>query len=478
MNLSRRAFLAGGSATLLVSGCRTCDWLGCSPNLRFGVVSDIHVTTPASSALFEKSLRYFKSRGVDAVVVPGDLTDWGLAGSLKYVREAWDRVFAGTDVVPLFCTGNHDYDGWAYSDMAVEMRANGFSGADAVVTARDAAKDNAQMAAAWQAAFGEDFDVVRLRTVKGYDFVSCEYREMEKLGEWMAAHGKRLSGDKPFFYFQHLPIKGTTCDSFVWADNGIVKPVLDRFPNAIAFTGHTHQPFVDERLIWQGTFTAISTPSLSYACFPRGDFENGGGTRAGNAKQTMPMLPMRRDLRGGQGFVVSVYEDEMVVERVDLEEDGAEGAPAWIVPLGTSAHPFDEGVRAAASVAPVFPCGATLAAETRNTENRRGFWTIVMNCEFPAATMPNGGRVHYYEITARPKDGTEPLVKKFFSPAYAKLPKYEPKRQRFWFDAKELPQGKEYVLEARAYNCFGKASKPIVSHVWKSVPEPVKNKEG
>ena len=38
------------------------------------------------------------------------------------------------------------------------------------------------------------------------------------------------------------------------------------------------------------------------------------------------------------------------------------------------------------------------------------------------------------------------------------------------FFVAELPQGVDYTLEARAFNCFGKASRPLVSGVRRSVP--------
>ena len=79
-----------------------------TPALRFGVVADMHITTPASCAMTEKAFRYFKARGVDAVMVPGDMSDWGLRSGLEYFKATWDKVFAGTDVAPLFCTGNHE----------------------------------------------------------------------------------------------------------------------------------------------------------------------------------------------------------------------------------------------------------------------------------------------------------------------------------------------------------------------------------
>ena len=465
MKMNRREFLFSSGAVTMLSGCRSIDLFG-APELKFGVVSDIHVTTPKSCALFERSLRYFRRRGADAVMVPGDITDWGLRSGFRYIKETWDRVFAGTDAVPLFCTGNHDFDGWHYGDMTMEMHANGYSEDDAV-------DRNGGMAKCWEEAFGEPYAAVRRRTVKGYDFISGEWRGFEELAAWMERNGGTLEGDRPFFYFQHPPIKGTTADSLSWGDSwgdkGVAKPVLSRFPNCIAFTGHTHTPFIDERSIWQGEFTAVAVPSLSYASLPAGR-ENGSGARNGTSKQTMPAVPVRRDLRGGQGFFVSVWRDRVVIERWDLEELESD-APDWEVPLPVrTAKPYEPARRMCTEPVPAFPADATLDIETRNTENRSGFWTIVLNCEFPSAVMPRGSRVFDYDIRAVPKDGSKPLVKRFLSPAFAKMAKFEPARQRFWFDVAELPQDKDYRIEVRARNCFGKASAPLVSGVLRGKP--------
>jgi len=461
MKATRREFIGGASAFAALAGCQSIPGGLGMPRLRFGVVSDTHVTTQESCVMLEKALRYFKSRGADAVMIPGDLTDWGLRSGLEYVKTTWDRVFAGAGVVPLFCTGNHDYDGWAYGDMTMEMHANGYS--------EDEALTKLGLESEWERVFGEKFEPIRVRTVKGYDFISAEWRDFGKFPEWMAANGGRFRGERPFFYFQHPPAKGTTPDGAGWADNGAAFDALKEYPNAVAFTGHAHRPFNDERSIWQGEFLAISTPSLSYACFPPGH-ENGEGDRSGKSKQTMPMVPDRFNLRGGQGYFVSVYDGRMVIERIDIEEDCEEGAPAWIVPVGREGRSYSLEDRTAASVAPQFPAGASILTETRNTENRQGKWAIVMNCEFPAAVPSKDARVFDYEIRAVPLDGSEPLVKKFISPAYSRMAKHEPKTMRFWFDVAELPQDREYRIEVRAFNCFGKASRPLVSRVWRSVP--------
>jgi len=453
MSINRRKFLTGGAACL-VAGCKTAAWFG-RPELTFGVISDVHVTTPRSTRMLRKALAWFRARKADAVMVPGDLTDWGLRSGYRYFADAWKDVMAGTGTVPLFCTGNHDWDGWRYADMTMEMHANGYSEDDHIT--------NFGQKKVWEEIFGEPYAPIRVRTVKGYDFVSAEWRDFGKLPAWMKANGARFRGPKPFFVFQHPPMKGTTADSAGWADEGAGFEALKDFPNAIAFTGHTHAPFCDEHSLWRGAFTAIAVPSLSYACASSA-YENG----TGGTSQTMPPIEPRRDLCGGEGYFVSVYPDKMVVERVDFNEGGEEGAPAWIVPLGGSSL-ADPAFRTAASVAPHFPEGAAIDAETRNGRTRRGAWAIVMNCEFPAAVAASGDRVLRYDIRAVPSSGQPLPAKKFLTPKYARHPKHDPKRMRFWFDVRELPQDCEYVLEAVAYNSFGKPSTPIRSGVLRGV---------
>ncbi len=458
--VSRRDFILSALAASLVAKCRAEDLFG-KPELTFGVVSDTHVTVTGTEARFEKALRYFKKRGADAVMLCGDITDWGTVPSLIHVRDAWRRVFKGTSTVPLFCTGNHDFGGWGYGDMTMQMHASGHSEDEAAVKAPGGMK------AVWERVFGEKYAPMRLRTVKGYDFVSTEYRgENDKkrpdVQGFIEKHAKRLHGSgKPFFYFQHLPIKGTTADSLGRGDKGQTFEALKNFPNAFSFTGHIHRPFFDDRQLWQGAFTAVSVPSLSYPTLPPGH-ENSMGDRRGAATQAMPPIPARRDLEGTQGLFVHVYADRIVLERLDLEAGGIEAAPAWIVPLA-GAKPFAPEELEKRVPVPVFPAGAKVVCDTRNTENRQGKWTIVMTCEFPSATAPKGWRVFDYEIRAVPKDGSKPLVKRFLSPAYHKLAECEPARQRFWFDVAELPQDKDYVIEVRACNCFGKSSAPLVS---------------
>ena len=164
-DLSRRGFIAAALASGAAGGCRSLGIFGPEPNITFGVISDLHITTPESTATFRRALAYFRDRGVDAVVVTGDLSDWGLRSGLKYVADTWydvfpnDRAPDGRKVEKIFCTGNHDYDGYWYGDMTLDMHVQGYSEEEALV--------KLGMKECWEEAFHEPFEQVRRRTVKG-----------------------------------------------------------------------------------------------------------------------------------------------------------------------------------------------------------------------------------------------------------------------------------------------------------------------
>lgn len=472
--LSRRSFLASASLLTAAGGCRALGLAGATPQLRFGVISDIHITTPESTATFEQALIYFRDRGADAVVVCGDLTDWGLVSSLRLVADTWHKVFPGNrapdsrPVVPLFVTGNHDYEGWWYGDMTMEMHAHGYS--------EDEALSKLGLPKYWEEIFGEPWAPIRRRTVKGFDFISGEWHGcdrtpgFDRLPDWLAAHGGTLSAARPFFYFQHPPIAGTTVDSRRRRGDkstDAIHTALAAYPNAIVFTGHSHWTFNDLRAIWQGPFTALATPSLSYTTVPS-TYENGHDVRNGTSTRIMPKITARPRLEEAQGFFVSVYATHLLVERRDFEQ-GQDVAP-WLVPLPTASEkPFAEAAAAAREPVPQFPTGATLETFTNNTETRSGKWAIAMNFVFPAAKS-RAWRAFDYEVRAVHTDGTVACVKRFLSPAFHKLPQDEPDALQFWCNVDELPQAVPYRFEVYPRNCFGACGRPLTSRVWHGKP--------
>ena len=174
-DISRRGFIGGAAAFMGLAGCRSFLASSGRPAVSFGVISDPHITTPESTFVLERTLRYFRDRKVDAVMICGDLSDWGLLSGFKYIAEAWNRVFPGDRaadgrrVQRLFCTGNHDFEGFWYGDMTADMHAQGYSEDEALV--------RLGMKKCWEEAFQEEYADIRRRTVNGYDFVSAEWPE-------------------------------------------------------------------------------------------------------------------------------------------------------------------------------------------------------------------------------------------------------------------------------------------------------------
>ena len=235
------------------------------PDLTLGVISDTHIGTRASAVILERTLDFFHDRKVDAVMICGDLADWGLLSGLKYIAETWEKVFphgkgaGGKTVQKLFCTGNHDYEGWWYGDMTAEMHALGYDEDEALV--------KLGMKKCWEEVFQEAFAPIRKRTVNGFDFISAEWYGYDKApgydmtADWFKSHGGELDPARPFFFFLHQPPAKTTASSWDGRLAQMVTDTLSAKPNAVAFSGHSHWTLNDERSIWQGAFTAVSVPS-------------------------------------------------------------------------------------------------------------------------------------------------------------------------------------------------------------------------
>ena len=438
-----------------------------NPRLSVGVISDIHIGAASSTVVFERTLRFFRDRKVDAVMICGDLSDWGLLSGLKYVAETWERVFPGgkgaegRPVQKLFCTGNHDYEGWWYGDMTAEMHALGYDEDEALV--------KLGMKKCWEEVFQEEFAPIRKRTVNGYDFIGAEWHGYDKTpgcdltADWFAAHGGELDTEKPFFFFLHPPPANTTSSSRDGALATMVTETLSRYRNAVAFSGHVHWTLNDERSIWQGGFTSVSVPSLSFTYLIPG-YENGADERSGKSIKAMPPLPARFNREEPQGLVMSVYADSVELERWDFSKFIRAGK-TWRIPM-----PFvresgrcDFAARSAEEPVPQFPEAAKLNLDTRNTETRGGKWAIVMVATFPNANAVFKARAFDYEIRAVPSDGSETMVKRFLSPAFNKPKEDEPGRLTFWFNVLDLPQDKEYRIEVYPRNCFGVCGRPLVS---------------
>ena len=319
INVSRRHFLVGTSAFPLVMVANPVAASMSKPNLRFGVLSDIHITDWTSTEIFRKTLQYFRDQNVDAVLIAGDMADHGILPQLQNIAKAWFSVFpddkglGGKKVERLFVYGNHDPDGLAYRDAAMDKAFKAMN-----MTYDEAEKfvlTKIGLGKAWETCFHEPYAPIYTKNVKGYDFIGGHWDKANgsgwgsgpAIGEWMKANASKIDTSKPFFYFQHPHPKGTVFAGDSWGeDAGDSTCTFADYPFATVFSGHAHRPITDGRNYWREEFTSIGTGTLSYLCMPDG--------RKG-------LKHYRDKLDGRCGQIVDVFDDRLVVARRDFFND-------------------------------------------------------------------------------------------------------------------------------------------------------------
>ena len=453
MNATRRGFLGGLIASSAgLAGCRVPTLAGGErPLLRFGVVSDVHVrlavggeslSAGRDTTTFERTLGYFRDSGVDAVVIAGDMADTGLIGELKAIADTWYRVFPndrapdGRKVERIFVFGNHDAFGLNNGKRVF---------ADAARLRKEAIEADPKRA--WDICFHEEWTQYVRKTGKGFDFFGAHWSP----GVWCNGFSEaacsgcidafrdtmaKCDPSRPFFYVQHPHPRDTVygkCAGGV--DDGSASELLRAFPQAVAFSGHSHEPLTDGRAIWRGEYTSVATGSLRYlAASPLGNclhpagYENGtcnlhlpGIVREDrpryiakyDAPKVMESQLSRHDIR--VGILVDVYEDRIVFAKREFES-GMALDDDWIVDLPAKAQSF--AVRSRAARPAEFPQGAKLAAsfgklKTRGMKsgdiNIPPESVLALKLEFSAATV--GGCVAEYEIACGGAGGERYVTK-------------------------------------------------------------------
>jgi predicted phosphodiesterase len=491
---TRRFFLGGCASFGALAGRRIFAVPNATlpkVNLRFGVVSDVHVRDDKDhdDKAFKQALTYFRDKGVDAVLIAGDIADRGRISQLQYAADAWYSVFPndkapdGRHVERLFVYGNHDWEGFKYGFGHIGKKL----WPDKDEYARNILSTDQK--ANWERIFHEPFAPVYRKEVKGYTFIGGHWtadrcRGAEEIGiagveDFFAANAKTLDPAKPFFYFQHPHPKDTCYGSWAWGhDAGGATRALSPFPNAIAFSGHSHYSLTDERSIWQGAFTSLGTSSLRYtgltsASHPPAGYEN--SSSPGSGRKTLDPYKVMRAYGTGygrQGMLVRVYSDCVTFTRREFVGDRLLGDD-WVLPLpAAEAKPFDFAARAAKSKAPQFPAGAALKVKKTRGKNRglkddkspvpsqeKDIYSIT----FPAANAQAGARPFEYEVAIRPEGGKDivrhVLAQGFNMPLCDKLAQGE---SSFQIAADQLPKA-PFRFEVRPVSSLGLAGAPLVS---------------
>lgn len=151
--------------------------------------------------------------------------------------------------------------------------------------------------------------------------MSCGYKLISK---WLARELEKASKDtpdKPIFVMTHNQPKDTCYGSEDWGDSSL-NEVMSKYPNAVIFSGHSHYSILDERSIWQGDYTVLSTQSLSYT-------ELEGGKENGSIPPNPEANPM--------GYILEFTNNEVKIHRMSFDgtDFGTEQKSnmLWTLPL-------------------------------------------------------------------------------------------------------------------------------------------------
>ena len=476
--VSRRNFIVGAAA--LTGSPWLPAFAAAKPNLRLGLMSDVHITEAdrGNAKFFRKALEKFRDAHVDGVVITGDLATWGQIFEFEAGAKIWFEVFPddklpdGSHVERIFCTGNHDDDGWAYSG--------------AYQYYREATIEEAKKSAfffhrqeTWKRLYHEDWAPIFAKKVKGYLFVLQNWpcrvagfeiaagqvkNEKTSVVDWFAAHDAEIPRDKPFFYLQHAPAKGTCngpeCEG---TDRGDAKAALRNYPNAIALSGHTHYSLVEERTIWQDEFTAVNCGSTCCWAFTQHGRVNG---HCDHGKE-MEMPFLKGVWECAHVMMMEVFDDRIVLNRHDLIKDRPLG-PDWIIPVGVGARkPYRTDTRSSASRPPVFAADAKVTVRRiSDGQNRKKERHPQIEVSFPSVNglSTAGDRAFDYQVDLVKKDDGVLASGRVFSPKALAPAEDDVVTVTCLFAESVVPEDvTEYAAIVTPVNEWGKRGAPIRS---------------
>ncbi|MCM3340144.1 metallophosphoesterase [Paenibacillus sp. MER TA 81-3] len=400
------------------------------PRLVFPVISDVHIAPTGEECIhkFERALQQLNARAPqqDAFVIVGDLTNNGTVEEYERHMKTFQQHKL-PEAEALIAIGNHDY--W-----------NGLPPAEA------------------QARFLEMTGMESIyyhRVIQGHHFIVLAtedtmthgYFSLEQI-EWLSKQLAEAAADapaQPIFVFLHQHLKDTVYGSKEWGIQENIEALMNAlkpYPQVITFSGHSHYPLNDPRSIHQECFTSIGTASLSY-------MEVESGKLQGN------LPPGHREF--SQGCLVEVYEDKVVITRMDFLNEREIGE-AWMVRVPADKASFIYTNERDAEK-PTFPQHAGIVVDEEHTAPNS------VRISFDQAV--DDELVHSYRIQVKRTDGNEEVQYLAYSEYYN-----YPLVDRVSVTLPDLQPNQGYELEIHAIDAFQNVSDHGLKAAFRTRPVP------
>ena len=254
MTINRREFvsLTLGSVAAAMAAPAVAE-AGEKPLLKIAVMSDVQgypFPEDAGMRNLERALDVLAPLKPDVVVTNGDINNSG--NDMDAVRWYKARCDVRLGKIPhVSCAGNHEI-GFIHKD-------------------QEDVRTPAACVADFNSVFGEGPSPLVHRVIGGYDFIALSLLSVsgfsaDDLKPLGAALDRAVARDakKPIFVMTHYHPADTVNDSShgVKSRGGLLRELLNRYPQVVNISGHTHNPLQDPRSIWQGEFTVVDTSTL------------------------------------------------------------------------------------------------------------------------------------------------------------------------------------------------------------------------
>ena len=243
--MTRRRFVGLGLAAGICCGAGGAPGLGDNRAVRFGIISDTHVTGEASIPELVRAFVFLREKGVDAVIHCGDMTDFGYVHQLEAFAAAWKQAMPPS--VPLIpVLGNRDV-----SQTKRMPQAQREADREKLILSDPTGHARRILGL-------ELGDGMRVTHVRGVPVVAADWAHEGELERFMAAHEGLSDPSHPFVHVQHPHPAGVF--------NGVASPDaatcwLNMFPKAVSVSGHSHRPYSDSRSYHAGAFTFVAAGS-------------------------------------------------------------------------------------------------------------------------------------------------------------------------------------------------------------------------
>lgn len=437
--------------------------------LRVGILSDTQLPGSAQEeeenkgvykANLKAALELMKEQKVDLLIHAGDFCEVASDFGYQTYLSVFNEVFPEADSRPVtqYIMGNHDF--WT-------------EGSHRYPTYKQNLFEKNLEQSPWTHLILNGFHFIAASPDSGDSSRAYTGRALNWLDEQLAIAEKDAEREgKPIFVITHQNPSATVYGSGEWGDQSL-KSLLDKYPQAVSISGHSHFSILDERSIYQDKFTAFTTQSIAYLEMERDKFD---AFRAYDAKENaystlkgfISCPP--EDTHVPMCLIMDVGQEKTEIARWNVLEKREEKADArWTLsyPLDLAHFTYRLNDRQIGREAPVFPQGAAIGYEAAIPNwNPDGVVKSLPGISFPAAQHTDLVHAYFLRLTSE-KTGAQ-YEYTVYSDFY-KGKESMAKTVRLAIDP-SVPEG-DYQVEVYAAESFGRMSAPLTGKIHYTQPE-------